>query len=86
MKEIYLLTTDGYRDSLYLEKYATSYEELEAIARFYIDDVYAIPKEQVVSVSVDRIGKKIHIKYDESRFVSEDTFEFIVIKPFNDRT
>lgn len=82
-KEIYLLTTDGYRESLFLDKYASSYEELEKIARFYLKEIYDISVDEINSVLLDRIGKRILIKYDDD---SDQTFHFIVIKPFNDRT
>jgi hypothetical protein len=87
-KEIYLLTTDGYRESLFLERYATSYEEVEKIARICITDIYGIQQEEITSVLVDRIGKKVLFKLDDSRDFYEYTFYFIVIKPIQsyDRT
>lgn len=85
-KEIYLLTTDGYRESLFLERYATSYEEVEKIARLCITDIYGIQQEEIASVLVDRIGKTVFFKLNDLRAFDEYTFYFIAIKPFNDRT
>ena len=77
---IYLLTSDGYRDSLELENYATDDEGLLKILireqLEYGNEV--IPK----SVKIDFNKRTIYFRYkDMDGYEDKRTYEFIAISP-----
>jgi hypothetical protein len=77
---IYLLTSDGYRDSLELENYAT---DDEGLLKILIREQLIYGNEVIPnSVKIDFNKRTIYFRYTEmDGYEDERTYEFIAISP-----
>ena len=57
--EVYLISSDGYRDSILLDKYATNKEEIDKIVAEHLDDL----GEKFLSSEIDYQNLTIKAKY-----------------------
>ena len=82
MKKIYLLTSDGHRDSLSLDCYA---EDEEGIKRLIIAEMKELFGKDVRDIAVDFDGKKIHFE-SHSKWESDpddwdrETYHFLCVE------
>lgn len=85
---IYLLTSDGHRDSIDLDYYCTNEEELINLVYKHMSDCFGIGIiKNVIKVDFERsLINFIYIDYDGE--IEEKTYHFITIKKYeknNDR-